>query len=246
MINILVPIAGQSNFFEGNEFQYSKPLVEILGKPMIELVISNLNSIDQEKRYIFIVNKSDCSKFHLDDTLRLITDNNCKIIKIDKDTKGAACSSLMAIEHINNDNPLIISNGDQVINSNLNEALSFFYKNNSDSGVISFESVHPKWSYVRVDENNKIIETAEKRPLSKKAIAGFYYFRQGKLFVSAAMNTIRKDCNVNGIYYIAPTMNELVIENLNLDVFSIKSSEYHNFYSPKRIQEYESLKGKTF
>ena len=37
-----------------------------------------------------------------------------KIIKLENETKGAACSAMMAVEYIDNDTPLIISNADQL------------------------------------------------------------------------------------------------------------------------------------
>ena len=244
MINILVPIAGQSIFFENSEYKYPKPLIEIGKKPMIEWVINNFNQIKEEKKYIFIVNKQNCIKYHLDDTLKLLTDNNCEIIQIDHETKGAACSCLMAIQYINNDKELIITNGDQIIDTDLNKVLTYFRKKDADGGVICFESVHPKWSYVRLDMNNKIIETAEKRPLSKEAIAGFYYFKKGKDFVNAAMKSIKKNSSVDGLYFIAPVYNELVLDNKYLITYKIDGNKYNNFYSPQRIEEFE--KGLSF
>lgn len=240
MINILIPLGGKSDFFNTIEYPFPKPLVEINGKSMIEMVIENLNSIKKDIRFIFVVKSDDCQKYHLDNVLDLLTANKCVIIKISGETKGAVCSALMAIEHINNQDKLIISNGDQVINHDLNEIFDCFEDKNIDAGVICFTSVHPKWSYVRLDENNKIVETAEKRPLSKNAIAGFYYFKHGSDFVQSAMKSIENDANVNGLYFTAPILNEMVLENKNLEIFKIDSNQYHSFYSPQKIKEYEN------
>jgi dTDP-glucose pyrophosphorylase len=240
MINILIPLGGKSHFFDNDEYPFPKPLIEINGKSMIEMVIENLNRIKEESRFIFVVKTEDCNRYHLDNVLNLLTDGKCVIIKLGGETKGAVCSALMSIEHINNQERLIISNGDQIINHDLNEILAHFENKNLDAGVVCFTSVHPKWSYVRLDENNKIVETAEKRPLSKNAIAGFYYFKHGSDFVKSAMKSIEKDSNVDGLYYIAPTLNEMVLENKNLEIFKIDNSQYHSFYSPQKIKEYEN------
>jgi dTDP-glucose pyrophosphorylase len=240
MINILIPLAGSNQFFPESEYPYPKPLIEINDKTMIEHVINNFDNITEEKQFIFIVNSDDCKKYHLDNVLNLLTDHNCKIVKIDNETKGAACSAMMAIEYINNENPLVIVNADQLFDDNMNEIISSF--KNVDGGVVSFESIHPRWSYARVDGENYIVETAEKRPLSKHAIAGFFYFKQGKDFIDSAMNMIKKDANVNGLYYISPTLNEMVLNNKKLIVKTIDNNKYHTFYTPQKIQEYERLK----
>lgn len=240
MLNILVPMSGMNNF-ESEEYRYPKPLIEINGKPLIELVVECLDQIKGEKRFIFIVNAADCQKYHLDSVLRLITKYRGVIIELEKETAGATCSALMAIDHIDNDDALIISNGDHIFNYDLNRAISGFESRGVDAGTVCFDSVHPKWSFVRLDKNNKIIETAEKRPLSRNAIAGLYYFRHGSDFVRAAMKTIEKDASVNGRFYVSPTLNELVLEGKNLEIHAIHSSAYYNFYSPHKIKEYEEF-----
>lgn len=239
MLNVLIPLAGSSPFFEGPEYLYPKPLIEVNGKPMIQHVIENLETIRQEKRFLFIVKLEDCQKYHLDSSLRLLTDDNCQVIKLERDTRGAACSALMAIEHIDNDEPLLIVNGDQIIERDLDRVVTHFREEDADVGVVCFPSVHPKWSFVRLDENGRIVETAEKRPLSRHAIAGFYYFKSGSDFVRAAMRSIENDTHVNGLYFIAPTINQLVLERRNMMVYHVADHEYHNFYSPQKIQEYE-------
>jgi dTDP-glucose pyrophosphorylase len=239
MINILIPLAGKSDFFNSAEYVFPRSLIEILGKTMIQRVIENYSEFD-DKHFIFIVNQDDCDSYHLDSILHLLTDSKCDIIKLGSLTKGAACSALMAVELINNNNPLIIANGDQVIESSLAEVTKDFQKDKLDAAVITFESIHPKWSYVRLNEKNKIVEAAEKRPLSKNAIAGFYYFSNGIDFVSAAMQSIIKDAHVNGAFYIAPVLNELVLAGKNIGYHTIESKMYHSFYSPIKITEYEN------
>ena len=239
MLNILIPLGTTSKFFEGTAYPYPKPLIEISGKPIIQRVIENLSQIMEEKRFIFILREEDCLHHHLDSTVRLLAGEDAVIIKIQRETKGAVCSALLAIDIIANENPLIIANGDQLFDVNLNEYLVRFKAEKADAGCLYFESVHPRWSFVRVDEKDNIIETAEKNPISKKAIAGFFYFSHGRNFVEPAFRMIRKDAHVNGQFFIAPVLNELVLENKCLRAFSIPTESFHTFYSPQKIKEFE-------
>lgn len=239
MINILIPLGGKSDFFNSMEYVYPRTLIEIRGKTMIQRVIENYSSIE-DKHFIFVINQEDCNTYHLDSILRLLTDSKCDIIKLSGPTKGATCSALMAIELINNQTPLIIANGDQVIEAQMAEIKKWFQAQGMDAAVITFESVHPKWSYVRVDEINQVIEAAEKRPLSMNAVAGFYYFKKGQDFVIAAMQSIAKDAHVNDIFYIAPVLNELVLAGKKIGFKPVEANFYHSFYSPAKIAEYES------
>ncbi len=237
MINVVVPLAGPNQFFEDTQYTYPKPLIEIAGKTMIERFIENLKKISQEIYFIFIVHESDCKKYHIDNVLNILTDNNCELIKLAKETKGAACSILMSIENINNDKPLIIANADQYLEIDFNHAISSF--EGADAGVITFKSVHPRWSYVKLNDDNLIVETAEKKPLTNQAIAGFYFFQKGRYFVEGAMEMIKKDATVNGQFYISPVFNELVLKNKKLLTYPIEADKYHTFYTPQKIAEYE-------
>ncbi|WP_457744999.1 glycosyltransferase family 2 protein [Sulfurimonas sp.] len=236
MINILIPLAGENTFLNSSEYLYPKPLIEINGKTIIERVISNYNDIKEEKQFIFILNAEECKKYNFDYTLELLI-SNVKIIKLSHMTKGVACSALMAIEYINNEDSLIIANADQIFDDSLEILIHKFDK--CDGGVLIFESVHPRWSYVRLNENNLITEAAEKRPLSKHAIAGFYYYKQGKDFIDATMNIIRKGAAINDLFYISSTLNELVLKNKSLFAYKIKQNNYHTFYTPQKIKDYD-------
>lgn len=241
MINILIPLAGKNQFFPETEYPFPKPLIEFNGKTMLEHVLRNFETIQGEKQFIFIVNNEDCKKFHLDNVLSLLTDFTCKIIKLNNATRGAACSAMMAVEYIDNETPLIIANADQLFDIQLSEVVDFF-EQQCDAGVITFDSIHPRWSYVKLNENGDIVETAEKRPISKNAIAGFYYFQKGRYFMESAAKMIQKNAHVNELYYIAPSLNEMVLQNQTIRMYKIDNKQYHTFYTPQKIQEYEREK----
>ena len=155
-INVMIPLAGTNPLSPISDFPFSKPLIEIDGKPIIQLTIENLQSIDREIHFIFLVKVEDCKKYFLDQVLRILTDDQSTIIKISNDTKGAACSALLAIDEIDNDIPLIISNGDQILREDLNSIID--YLSTFDAGVVSTTSIHPRWSFIRT-EGNEVVET---------------------------------------------------------------------------------------
>lgn len=242
MINILIPTMGDSLFFKDNF--YPKPMIEILGKTMLEKVVDNYKDIN-DRRYIFIFSQKECNKFYLDDSARILAKPKVETLILENMTEGALCSCLMAIKLINNDEPLIIANCDQIIDITYTEVLEKFNKNKVDIGVITFESVHPRWSYIKV-ERDEVIEVAEKRPLSKQAIAGFYYFKRGKDFIEAAKKVIIKDEKYSNKFYISSTINQAILLGKKIGYFSIEKEKYHSFYSPHKIKEYEDyIRGKN-
>jgi NDP-sugar pyrophosphorylase family protein len=244
MINVLIPMAGKNQYFSEVEFPFPKPLIEIGSKTIIERVVENLASAGKDIQFIFVISNEDCKKFHLDSTLSIITDGRGYIVRLNQETRGSACSALMAIDYIANDVPLLIANSDQLFEEPIAKLIENFKQ--ADAGVVTFDSVHPRWSYARLDEQGKVVETAEKRPLSRHAIAGIYYFRQGSHFIDAAMQMIRKDESVNRAYFIAPTLNQLILSGKDIRARSIPNNQFHTFYTPQKIKEYESLLHRNF
>jgi NDP-sugar pyrophosphorylase family protein len=238
-MNIVIPIAAVDTFFDAEEYHFPKPLVEVSGTPMIQRTIESIRQT-LNGRLIVLARAQDCRQYSLSEVIRFSGGPNTHVLSLSQETQGSAATCLLAINFINNDEPLVICNGDQVVDVDLSSAITEFQKVDLDAGVITFPSLHPRWSYVRCDTNGKIIEAAEKRVISRKAIAGFYYFRRGADFVRAAMNMIIANVTVNERFFIAPALNQLILEGAKLGEYPIKAEQYHSFYSPQKVREYEA------
>ena len=92
---------------------------------------------------------------------------NCKIIELDHITEGAACTTLLAKEFINTNDPLIIANSDQYIKWDSIKSMYNYNQKKIDGSILTFEAIHPKWSYAKTDNNNFVTEVAEKKVISK-------------------------------------------------------------------------------
>jgi len=217
-LNVIIPMAGAGSRFKAAGYTFPKPIIDVMGKPMIQLVVESLNV---KANFIYIVQKEHREKYNLDALLGLITPN-CKIVEVNGLTEGAACTLLLAKEHINNGNPILISNSDQYIEWDSNE---FFYKMNesdADGGIVTFKATHPKWSFAKLDKLNNITEVAEKKPISDNATAGFYYWKKGSDFVDYAEQIIEKNIRVNNEFYTCPVYNEAIQDKKIIKNFKIE------------------------
>ena len=205
-MNILIPMAGAGSRFAQAGYTFPKPLIEVNNKPMIQVVVENLNI---QANYIFIVQKEHYEKYHLQYLLNAIAPG-CRIVQVDGLTEGAACTTLLAKDYINSDAPLVIANSDQYVEWNSNECLYAFSAGGVDAGIVTFESNHPKWSYAKLDENGFVCEVAEKKPISNHATVGIYYWKKGSDYVRYAEQMIAKNLRVNNEFYVAPVFNEAI------------------------------------
>ena len=217
-MKVLIPMAGAGSRFSVAGYTFPKPLIEVKGKPMIQVVIENLN-IDAE--HVFIVQKEHYEKYHLKTLLNMISPG-CKIVQTEGITEGAACTTLLAKEFIDNDYPLLIANSDQYVEWDSNEFMYSMGADTIDGGILSFRSTHPKWSFAELDENGYVKRVAEKEPISDIATVGIYYWTKGSDYVKFAEEMIQKDVRVNNEFYVAPVYNEAIQDGKKIKTFDVK------------------------
>ena len=216
-MNVLIPMAGAGSRFEQAGYTFPKPLIDVNGKPMIQRVVENLNI---DARHIFIVQKSHYEKYSLKHTLNLISPN-CEIVQVEGMTEGAACTTLLAKEFIDNDEPLVLANSDQYVDWDSNQFMYASMADDIDASILTFHSAHPKWSYAKLNEDGFVIEVAEKKPISEHATVGIYFFRKGSDYVRCAESMIRKNIRVNNEFYVCPVYNEALLEGARVKTFHI-------------------------
>lgn len=240
-MQILIPITGYSAFFPKEDFYFPKPLIEVDGVPMVEVVIRHLQSQFQDARFIFVVDPEDAITFSLDRTLKLLAGPRSRIIQKPGSTSGALCSCLLAIDELDELEPIIIANSDQIIDADLCQIVNELRTSLCAAGVITFDSIHPRWSYVVDDEKGEVVQAFEKKVASRKAIAGFYYFSTASVFLESAQRAILSGAQTDGMYFISSSLNEVILTGSRVLSRQIERNRYHSFYSPAKIAEYERL-----
>lgn len=236
-LNILIPMAGDNTFDVSSNNAFPKVLTEVNGKLLIERASESFVVLPYNKKIVVAVPKNQISDFKLNKVLPLL-DDSVELCAINNKTQGAVCSAMLAIEHLDLDQPLIISSFEQVLDLDLAPFIDEFIHRKVDAGVLTFESIHPKWSYVKIGENGFVTQAAEKYPISKNAIAGFYYFKNGRSFIESAKNVIRNDVQYNGSFYISHTLNEIILDKGEVLALPINKSKYFHIRDEHSLDSY--------
>lgn len=235
-MNIIIPIAG-ANKTDG-ETEYIKSLQEIERKTILQYVFESLQPI-RAKHFVVVLKKPDVDKYHLDN-IALLLRPEAEIVIAENETMGAACTCMLAVDKLDMEEPLLITGSDQILLEPPEKILADFQKQELAGGVAIFDDIHPRWSYVKLDENGHVIEAAEKRPISRNAVAGFYYYRKASFFFNAAQEMIRKNASVNGQFFICPAYNEMILKQQVIGTYRIQKDQYYNFSHASGMKAYEA------
>lgn len=237
-VNILVLAAGQ-NPSDLRDGDFPLCLTEFDGVPLIEKLARKLVLLEAN-RHVFVFPEEDVRRFHLDNIATLLLPH-AVVLHTKGRTLGAACTALLGIEHIDNDDELLIISANELVDVELSEVLNNFRARNLDAGTITFHSIHPRYSYVRTDEQDLVVEAAQCHPISRRATVGIFWFSRGRDFVASAMEMIKKGAQTNGSYFICPSLNEMVLRQKRIGVQDIEARLYHPLKSERQISRFEHL-----
>jgi NDP-sugar pyrophosphorylase family protein len=240
MINIVIPMAGEGSRFSKAGYEKPKPFIDVNGIPMIERVINNLKL--PNCRFILIARADHINK-EKELVKELEEKYNAKFISISKLTEGTACTVLYARKYINNDQPLLIANSDQIVDINIENFINDCTERSLDGSILTFEDAerNPKWSFAKIDNSGLVTEVKEKEAISKYATVGIYLFSKGSDFVNATIDMIIENERVNNEFYTCPTYNYAIAENKKIGIFNIDYKSMHGIGTPEDLNLYLKL-----
>jgi len=222
-VNIVILAAGKAQKERVGE-EYPHCLIEVDGVPLLEHIVHNTLSIANGKHNFVFLN-DEAQKFHLDNIARLLVPA-AECTHVSKQTSGSACTALLATSFLKQDAELLIISANELLNVSFAEVLEKFRDKNWDAGTLIFHSIHPRYSYVRINQSGLIVEVTQRDPITTNATAGVFWYRRTSDFVEGAKNLIRKSAHVDGAYFVAPVFNELVLRHKKIGALKLEEVDY--------------------
>ena len=189
---------------------------------MIEYVTKNITP-NCDHRFIYICQQEHLEKYNLEERLKTIAPG-CVVIPISYITEGAACTVLLAEKYINNEDAMMIANSDQYVDTDINKYIAAMGE--YDGLIMTMPADHPKWSYIKYDENGFVTMVREKEVISNEATVGIYNYKHGSDFVKYAHQMIEKNIRVNNEFYVAPVYNEMIEAGKKIVYNNVGASMY--------------------
>jgi NDP-sugar pyrophosphorylase family protein len=222
----LIPMAGAGSRFAEQGYTTPKPLLPVLGLPM---VVNAAKALPKSEKYVFVVRDFQIKEYAIDQHLKSFFPNS-DIVELDHLTEGQAVTCLMAKDLINTSEPLVIGASDNGMIydrdkfeqiSKEADAIIFTFRNNP--AVLEKPQAY---GWVKVDDNLDVNQVSVKVPISQNpmkdhAVVGTFWFKSGNIFVEAAEHMIAANTRINNEFYVDECMNDLLSLGYKVKVFEI-------------------------
>lgn len=229
MVTVIIPAAGEGSRFVNAGYTLPKPLIEARGVPMIHLVAQMFHA---DRRIVV------CQQEH---QAQIQAASKSEVIPIAKLTEGAALSVLCAEALVGDDSPVVVVNSDNIILGNdIDIFLAKAQGEGVDGSILTFKVDSGPWSYART-RGDRVVQVAEKNPISDNATAGVYYFKSWRILRTAVCRMIAANDRFNGEFYLAPSYNYMIGAGMTVSNFTTKKQNFVSLGTPEDLERYNAL-----
>ena len=233
---IIIPIGGIGQRFKENGYKTPKALINIYGKPIISYLLDNLNTDNID--YIFIPYNKEYKNYRFEDLLiKNYPKINFRFFCLENNTRGAAETINIGINNLNEerDIPVLCLDSDNFYTCDI------ISQWNGENCVFSFqdENKNPIYSYVKTNENNKIIDIKEKEKISNNACTGAYGFRSINELKKYTSKIIKENITQKSEFYTSGVIKEMINDKHKFNNIDIKNKYYFSLGTPEQLNQYE-------
>lgn len=239
-LHIVMPMAGEGSRFAKAGWTTPKPLIELRGVPLFRRAIDSVAIDGVEMKYSFIVRQEHIDKQHIDKLIKDIQPE-ARVFSVLKTTRGAVETCLVAEEAIDDEDAVVVMDCDLEFRSKrynelVAQALSVPADAADGGALVSFESDNPRYSYAEIDDEDRVLRTAEKDPISTHALCGAYFFGSGKDFKRVAHQLLDDGTHGKAEFYVSLLYNYLLDEGKVIRL--ARMEEYYSYGTPEELLFY--------
>lgn len=210
-LHVLLPMGGLGSRFAEKGWTLPKPVISVGGVPMFRRALSGLDGLGAPTATTAVFRRETEESGGLTALLKAI-DPSISVVILPAPTRGAAETCAAALDLVAPDDGVLSLDCDLEFQAPafldlLRRSLSGNGgpacggpADGLDGALAVFPSTAARYSYAR-SEGGRVVETAEKRPISGDAILGAYHFSRGDLFASLVHELLSRP--PEGEYYLS-------------------------------------------
>ena len=222
-MNIIIPIGGAGERFSQENFTLPKPLIPVLGKPMIHRLISSLSITSSDT--VRIIYNATLKRYNFEDLIRFWFPNlNISFVMLPKQTRGPSETLQYGLSDLTGE--CLLLDCDTFYEEDILE----LYRNTTNKNCIFyFNSTDPNpiYSYILI-ANGQVIDIAEKTKISDNANVGAYGF--------ASVENLLELCDSHTPTYISALYHTMIRTDENIVAQEI--SKFHCVGTPIQLKSY--------
>ncbi len=241
-LHIIMPMAGEGSRFARAGWTTPKPLIELRGVPLFRRAINSVAIEGVEMKYSFIVRQEHIDNQHIDQLIKAIQPD-AQVFSVLKTTRGAVETCLVAESAIDDEDAVVVMDCDLEFRSKrynelVAQALAVPAAEADGGALVSFESDNPRYSYAEIDDEGRVLRTAEKEPISNHALCGAYFFGSGKDFKRIAHQLLEDGTHGKAEFYVSLLYNYLLAEGKVVRLAPME--EYYSYGTPEELLFYSN------
>lgn len=235
-IDVVITMGGLGSRFRKAGYTVPKYMIEAKGKTLFEWSMISLDGYKKDvNQYIFIAMKEegiDMEGFIKEKCQELEIDNY-HLILLDYLTDGQATTATLAEKYWNKEHALLIYNIDTYVEPGQMNSEEL----KGDGFIPCFKAEGDHWSFVRLDEQERVVEIKEKQRISDHCTLGAYYFKTCGLYKKLYDEYYSEEKNlVKGEKYVAPLYDYLLSKGGEIYISDIATERVHVLGTPEELQ----------
>jgi len=235
---IVIPMAGLSSRFFDAGFDKPKYALEAHGHTLFHYSIGSFRQYFEEVPFLFITLASYGASDFICGQANDLGITEFEIVELESATRGQAETVSLGLKRV--------PDGDAAITIfNIDTCCPDFrypdYVDDCDGYLQVFRGSGPNWSYARPADgrSNRVVETAEKNPISDLCSTGLYHFRSAAMFQAAYADQCRAGELQHNELYVAPLYNRLIADGRDVRFDLIERDQVIFFGTPDEYRAFQ-------
>lgn len=238
-MNVIIPLAGIGERFQREGYKDPKPLIPVLGKPILFYVLDNIQ-LQPEDKVFLLYNKA--LKDHTFDEIVQSKYPNIHLIEMPS-TRGAAETIQLGLERIFTEGytynkHCVLMDGDTFYTADVLQRIrtsehknAVFYTKNTET--------HAIYSYIKMNSTGLIYDIREKEKISDCANTGIYCFENIHELHTYCKYSIENDIRFRGEFYTSCVISEMCKAGVEFYGIQLQESDVFSLGTPKQVQDYQ-------
>lgn len=233
---IIIPLGGSGERFKKKGYVEPKGLINVFNKKIIFYILESINyeNID----FIYIPYNKEYTKYNFENIItQHFPSYKFKFYQLPQKTRGAAETIYISLDMINylEDKPILCLDSDA------------FYENkdivkiwNGENCIFTFNDNgnKPIYSYVKLDENEIIIDIKEKNKISNLACSGGYGFSSFKNLLKYSKFIIDNNITQKNEFYTSGVIFEMIKNKIKFGVKIFDKKSFFTLGTPVEVEAY--------